>query len=168
MFSVVMQFSCVSLRALDDFQAMMDRKNEELAQKKHTQLIFVEALAGRLYTGPMYEKYNGVLRFNTARGADGAVLLEYVSMEEVSFLQKKCGWLHLGEWVAVRAVAAHFARFGAASASAAHIRRARLALWQDGFTLGILVKRLARSASVGFGARIAFVAGRAVEVGTRV
>ena len=41
--------------------------------------------------GPIYEKYNGVLRFS--RGA-----LQYASDDDIPFLQKKCEWLGLGKW----------------------------------------------------------------------
>ncbi|EOD32716.1 hypothetical protein EMIHUDRAFT_230507 [Emiliania huxleyi CCMP1516] len=82
---------------------MADEMNPRLVEAGQAPLIKEELVAGRLYTGPMYEKYNAVLRFNSARDRDGAVLLEYASMEEVPFLQKKCGWLHLGEWAATAA-----------------------------------------------------------------
>ena len=73
---------------------MADEMNPLLIQAGQAPLTLEELAAGRLYTGPMYEKYNAVLRFFAARGADGAVLLEYVSMQKVPFLQKKCGCLH--------------------------------------------------------------------------
>ena len=46
----------------------------------------------------MYEKINGVLRFFSAKNADGSVRREYSSAADAPFLQKKCGWLGLGEW----------------------------------------------------------------------
>ena len=49
------------------------------------------------YTGPLFEKYNGVLRFFSSR-VDGEVRLQYESEEMAPYLQKKCGWLGLGEW----------------------------------------------------------------------
>ncbi|EOD35777.1 hypothetical protein EMIHUDRAFT_467364 [Emiliania huxleyi CCMP1516] len=82
---------------------MADEMNPRLEAAGQAPLTKEELVAGRLYTGPMYEKYNAVLRFFAALGADGAVRLVYASMEEVPFLQKKCGWLHLGEWVATAA-----------------------------------------------------------------
>ena len=82
---------------------MADEMNPKLVKAGQAPLTKEELVAGRLYTGPMYEKYNGVLRFSSARGADGAVRLVYASEKEVPFLQKKCGWLHLGEWVATAA-----------------------------------------------------------------
>ena len=51
----------------------------------------------------MYERYHGVLRFLACRGADGKVRLWYDSLESVPFLQKKCGWLGLGEWKKIEA-----------------------------------------------------------------
>ena len=46
-----------------------------------------------------YEKYNAVLRFFSAKNPDdGKVRVTYASAKDPPFLQKKCGWLHLGEW----------------------------------------------------------------------
>ena len=36
--------------------------NSRLRKEGHNELIEEEVLAGRLYTGPMYQKYNAVLR----------------------------------------------------------------------------------------------------------
>ena len=49
------------------------------------------------------EQMRQKLKARGLRLADGAVLLEYASMEEVPFLQKKCGTLRLGEWAATAA-----------------------------------------------------------------
>ena len=51
----------------------------------------------------MYEKFNAVLRFFTARDEDGKVRRRYASVEDIPFLQKRCGWLGLGEWKATEA-----------------------------------------------------------------
>lgn len=40
----------------------MERLNERLAALKHRTLRFEELVSGRLYTGPLFQKYNGVLR----------------------------------------------------------------------------------------------------------
>jgi len=95
---------CRKAELLSLYEAKMAYEvNPMLVKAGQAPLTLEELIAGRMYTGPMYEKYNAVLRFFAALGADGAVLLEYASMEKVPFLQKKCGWLHLGEWVATAA-----------------------------------------------------------------
>ncbi|EOD31475.1 hypothetical protein EMIHUDRAFT_231872 [Emiliania huxleyi CCMP1516] len=95
---------CRKPEPLSVYEAKMaDEVNPRLVEAGQAPLTLEELVAGRIYTGPMYEKYNGVLRFFSARDADGAVLLEYASVDEVPFLQKKCGWLHLGEWAATAA-----------------------------------------------------------------
>ena len=40
----------------------MDEKNRELRAAKHEPMVLEEAIGARLYSGPMYEKYNLVLR----------------------------------------------------------------------------------------------------------
>ena len=85
---------CRKPEPLSVYEAKMAREVSPLLEKAgQAPLTLEELVAGRMYTGPMYEKYNAVLRFFAALGADGAVLLEYASMEQVPFLQKKCGWL---------------------------------------------------------------------------
>ena len=54
--------------------------NARLRAEGHTEVILEELLAGRLYTGPMYQKYNAVLR---AKSGD-------------AFLTKKAAQLCLG------------------------------------------------------------------------
>jgi len=43
-------------------EAMEKNANEQLRKANHAEMIAEELLAGRLYTGPMYMKYNAVLR----------------------------------------------------------------------------------------------------------
>ena len=90
---------CRKLRPLEVMKQEMRLKNDELKKSGQDELIDEELIAGILYTGPLYEKYNGVLRFSAAKDDDGTVKIMYASLDEVPFLQKKCGWLHLGEWV---------------------------------------------------------------------
>ena len=73
-------------------------KNADLKRAGQTELIFEELIAGILYTGPLYEKYNAVLRFSAVKDHDGLVKIVHASLDEVPFVQKKCGLLHLGEW----------------------------------------------------------------------
>ena len=80
------------------YEEKMRAKNEELKNSGQTELILEELVAGRLYSGPMYEKYNAVLRFSAAKNPDGSVKVAYSSVDEVPFLQKKCGSLNLGVW----------------------------------------------------------------------
>ena len=47
---------------LSAFEEQMRAKNLELSEGGHTQLVHEELVAGRLYTGPMYQKFNMVLR----------------------------------------------------------------------------------------------------------
>jgi hypothetical protein len=75
---------------------------------QHDVTSFSRPPCPRRYTGPMYEKYNGVLRFSTGRNAQGKVRLQYDSESEVPFLQKKCGELWLGEWVVAEMVTQSF------------------------------------------------------------
>jgi hypothetical protein len=49
------------------YYAKMAEKNRELRDKAHAELIEVEVVGARLYTGPMFEKYNLVLRFHTGK-----------------------------------------------------------------------------------------------------
>ena len=53
---------------------MADEMNPRLVKAGQAPLTKEELVAGRMYTGPMYEKYNAILRFNSARDRDGAVL----------------------------------------------------------------------------------------------
>ena len=46
-----------------------------------------------------YEKYNAVLRFAAAKNEDGSVRITYLSADAAPFLQQKCAWLGLGEFV---------------------------------------------------------------------
>ena len=46
----------------------MDEVNERLEGSGHVKMVLEEAIAARLYTGPMYEKYNAALR--KASGVD--------------------------------------------------------------------------------------------------
>ena len=41
---------------------MEAKANEKLRAAGHSEMIREELVGGRLYTGPMYEKYNAVLR----------------------------------------------------------------------------------------------------------
>ena len=54
---------------LEELQAAVDQMNTRLSQQGEPSLILEEAIAGRLYTGPMFVKYNAVLR-----GLDSPVL----------------------------------------------------------------------------------------------
>ena len=54
---------CRRLRSLDDYMAIMEVEcNQKLRKAGHSELIKEELCGGRLYTGPMYAKYNTVLR----------------------------------------------------------------------------------------------------------
>ena len=53
---------CRVIKPVTDFEPEMERLNRQLSKEGHTGLIFEEMLGGRLYTGPMYHKYNHVLR----------------------------------------------------------------------------------------------------------
>lgn len=46
-------------------QAMEEKCNEKLRADSHSEMILEELVGGRLYTGPMYIKYNTVLRSKT-------------------------------------------------------------------------------------------------------
>jgi NLR family CARD domain-containing protein 3 len=48
--------------ALKEFERKMGRVNEQLRASHHPPMAVEELIGGRLYTGPMYEKYNAVLR----------------------------------------------------------------------------------------------------------
>ena len=89
---------CRKPTPLAHYEEQMRRLNDELQGDGLAPLILEELVGGRLYTGPMYEKYNSVLRFFSVKDADGSVRTRYSSENELPFLQKKCGWLHLGEW----------------------------------------------------------------------
>jgi hypothetical protein len=47
---------------LSEYEAKMNEKNAQLREKDLDPLIEEELIAARLYTGPMYSKYNDVLR----------------------------------------------------------------------------------------------------------
>ena len=51
-----------------------------------------EVIGARCYTGPLYEKYNSVLRFFTGPDYHG-------SRDAVPFLQRRCEQLGLGEYI---------------------------------------------------------------------
>lgn len=79
---------------LDEMEERMEHAvNARLRERGHAALELDELIAGRLYTGPMYEKYNAVLRFfsagRTAYGAD----------EPVPFPQQRAEALALGRFV---------------------------------------------------------------------
>jgi len=80
---------------LERLQREIERINECLRADKHTELIIEEAVGGRLYTGPMYEKYNAVLRFFSGKA-------RYDAAEEIPFLQRKCASLGLGSWAEIQ------------------------------------------------------------------
>jgi len=84
---------CRKPRTLDVMEEKMQAKNLELERAGQTKLIFAELIGGMLYSGPCYEKYNAVLRFHAAKNADGTVKVTYASIDDVPFLQKKCGEL---------------------------------------------------------------------------
>ena len=48
--------------SLKELEAVMDVKNKELAKGEESLLIFPEVVGARLYTGPLFFKYNAVLR----------------------------------------------------------------------------------------------------------
>ena len=90
---------CRTPMPLEVYEKKMERLNEQLISEGLAPLILEELIGGRLYTGPMYEKYNAVLRFFSVKNpADGSVRTQYASEGELPFLQKKCGSMHLGEW----------------------------------------------------------------------
>ena len=49
-------------KTLSEYEAKMNEKNAQLREKDLDPLIKEELIAARLYTGPMYSKYNDVLR----------------------------------------------------------------------------------------------------------
>ena len=53
---------CRVVKPLAVFHGKMRRLNERLAAKGHVPLITEELVGGRLYTGPLYVKYNTILR----------------------------------------------------------------------------------------------------------
>ena len=50
------------LVGLEEMRVRMTEQNKKLQAAAHPELIVEELIAGRLYTGPMYIKYNTVLR----------------------------------------------------------------------------------------------------------
>jgi hypothetical protein len=54
---------CRRLRSKEEMCEVMEEQcNSRLRKESHSEMIVEEMLAGRLYTGPMYMKYNAVLR----------------------------------------------------------------------------------------------------------
>ncbi len=54
---------CRRLKSLDEYMEVMEVEcNQKLRKAGHSELIREELVGGRLYTGPMYTKYNTVLR----------------------------------------------------------------------------------------------------------
>ncbi|CAK0870155.1 unnamed protein product [Prorocentrum cordatum] len=51
----------------EELVAKMEDKNATLSESGHSELIVEEAMAATLYTGPMYHKYNLVLRAKTGK-----------------------------------------------------------------------------------------------------
>ena len=49
-------------RELCDLEGALAEKNAILRELGHEELLHEEMIGGRLYTGPMYQKYNIVLR----------------------------------------------------------------------------------------------------------
>lgn len=47
---------------LDDYRAKMQSVNAQLVAGQHVPLRDADLIGGRLYTGPMYEKFNAILR----------------------------------------------------------------------------------------------------------
>jgi hypothetical protein len=76
---------------LKEMEGRMDGINARLTERRFAPMIVEELVGGRLYTGPMYEKYNSVLRFFSGTTT-------YASRAAVPFLQTKCEQLGLGEW----------------------------------------------------------------------
>ena len=54
---------CRAIRPIDEMMGVMETEcNARLRHEGHTELIREELVGGRLYTGPLYAKYNAVLR----------------------------------------------------------------------------------------------------------
>ena len=68
----------------------MDEKNHMLRAEGHAQLLLVEVIGARLYTGPMFEKYNLVLRFFTGKQHYTAEELGGKGKDGLSYLLKQC------------------------------------------------------------------------------
>ena len=79
---------------LSIYEERMHAKNEELAAANHTRMVIEEVVAGRLYTGPMFEKYNAVLRFFSGKS-------RYTVEEKIPVLQQRCEDIHLGQWIPI-------------------------------------------------------------------
>ena len=75
---------------LNVFERKMDEKNRLLRAKGHAQLILVEVIGTRLYTGPMFEKYNLVLRFFTGKDHYTAEELGGMGKDGLPYLLKQC------------------------------------------------------------------------------
>ena len=53
---------CRRKRVLEHFEAAMAEKNEQLEREHQPKLVKDELVGAQLYTGPVFEKYNAVLR----------------------------------------------------------------------------------------------------------
>mmetsp|Transcript_34214 Transcript_34214/g.89391 ORF Transcript_34214/g.89391 Transcript_34214/m.89391 type:complete len:1055 (+) Transcript_34214:149-3313(+) len=53
---------CRKVVPITEFEHDMEKNNQKLGKEGHALLIVEELLGGRLYTGPMYHKFNHVLR----------------------------------------------------------------------------------------------------------
>ena len=73
------------------YAVRMDAQNARLKSKGHTAMTVEELVGGRLYTGPMFEKFNGVLRCFSAP-------LERSKDSREPFLQERARMLGLGKW----------------------------------------------------------------------
>ena len=76
----------------------MRAKNLELRAKGHTELVKEEVVGARLYTGPMFEKYNFVLRFFTGKTRYTNEELGRKGESGLPFLLRQCAAFHLGTW----------------------------------------------------------------------
>ena len=53
---------CRKVLPITEFEQPMEKLNRKLLREGHSLLIIEELIGGRLYSGPMYHKYNHVLR----------------------------------------------------------------------------------------------------------
>ena len=84
---------------LEFYIAKMAEKNAQLEAKGLAPMMVEELIVVRLYSGPMYPKYNGVLRFST--GKESYTAAELARGLGPSFLQKQCETDYmLGVWEA--------------------------------------------------------------------
>ena len=79
------------MKPLAFYVQSMDEMNARLRSKGHTEMGKEELVGGRLYTGAMYEKYNGVLRCFSSP-------LERAKQSAEPFLQARAVSLGLGKW----------------------------------------------------------------------